>query len=293
MVLNVLKKSIEEIEEQNLKSVFCKSMHISFDKYQGAGNDFIIIDNRSSTYNLLSSDHIALLCDRHFGVGADGLILLEQPMEGEFYMKYYNSDGKESSMCGNGGRCFALYLDNLGLIKSKKIHFNAIDGFHEAEIIEREPNISKVNLTMTEPSACEKINSDIFVDTGSPHYVQFVDSTEKIDFLQTARSIRYNNRFNSVGVNVNFAEILADDTLRIRTYERGVEGETLACGTGVTAVAISFHHSFQKDGNGQFKYQVKTLGGNLEVIFTCTNKSYLDVHLIGPAQKVFSGRIEI
>lgn len=259
-------------------------MKIDFSKYHGAGNDFVMIDG--FTYPQLSDkltkDQVAFLCDRHFGIGADGLIILNKHDKYDFEMVYYNADGKLSSMCGNGGRCILRYAEKLGYI-SDKADFLAVDGPHEGIVGEL------ISLKMSEVIEIEKIDKQTcFLDTGSPHYVQFRDNITAIDILEEARAIRYNSRFAAEGTNVNFVEKHEDGSLSIRTYERGVEDETLACGTGVVACALAHNHLFGMDRELQ---EVKAVGGELNVTFSKEGDRYRDIWLVGPAEEVFSGTI--
>ncbi len=260
-------------------------MYAQFHKYQGTGNDFIIIDNRGSKFPRRDSELIKKLCNRHFGIGADGLILLQKKVDYDFEMVYYNADGKESSMCGNGGRCVVEYARTLGLVKTKA-NFYAIDGEHWAEI--KQKNIS---LKMNNVYDIEINEGHYFLNTGSPHYVKFVDNIEKFNVLEDGRNIRYNERFKKAGTNVNFVEKDYNE-LFVRTYERGVEGETLSCGTGVTAAALVA--ALKNVSTSQTTCEIKTLGGHLKVKFKKhSNHSFTDIWLEGPVQLVFSGEVEI
>ncbi|MBI2731574.1 MAG: diaminopimelate epimerase [Sphingobacteriales bacterium] len=259
-------------------------MNIDFYKYQGTGNDFVILDNRDHQYDLLTKEQIAMLCDRRFGIGADGLMLLQLKDEYDFEMVYYNADGGESSMCGNGGRCLVSFAHKLGQIKNEA-RFIAIDGEHEATIL---PN-DEVKLKMQDVKGIEKGEDYQLLDTGSPHYILFKPSVKDLDVYSEGRKIRYNKRFADVGVNINFVENIGVN-LYVRTYERGVENETLSCGTGVTAAAIA------ASGNAYKTYQtnIATPGGKLRVQFDkVDDNSFINVYLIGPATFVYSGSIEI
>lgn len=258
-------------------------MNFTFSKYHGAGNDFIIIDNRN--YNIsFSTNQVKYLCDRHLGIGADGLMLLNTDNESDFRMVYYNSDGNESTMCGNGGRCITAFASKLGIIK-QKTSFIAIDGLHTAEIIEDNDDIKIVKLKMTDVTKIIKRDNYFLINTGSPHYVEFVKDVNEIDILTTGREIRYNKIFAPNGLNVNFVEIL-DNSLFVRTYERGVEDETLSCGTGVTASALAF--CFQKDIQ---TVNIETKGGNLSVSFEKEANGFKNIFLQGPATFIFEGMI--
>ncbi|MEF8846016.1 MAG: diaminopimelate epimerase [Bacteroidales bacterium] len=259
-------------------------MSQQFQKYHGAGNDFIIIDNRQNTFTP-EKDVIERLCRRKFGIGADGLMLLESSEEADFYMRYFNSDGKESTMCGNGGRCIVAFAYDQGLI-DKNPHFLASDGMHEAVI--RDDNL--VALKMQDVERVRTFDDHYFVDTGSPHYVRFVDDPEKVNVYEEGRNIRYNSQFSETGVNVNFVSLEEGDQISIRTYERGVENETLACGTGAVASAIS---AYLRSHTDKTSYTVNARGGRLEVTFKPTGNRFTDVWLTGPAVFVFSGTVDV
>lgn len=257
-------------------------MKIKFFKYQGTGNDFIIIDNRDFSYEGFSQEEIRFLCDRHFGIGADGLMLLQYNQKYDFEMKYYNSDGNESTMCGNGGRCIVHFASKINLIQ-EKCHFLAIDGVHVAEI-----NGDMVKLKMSDVKGIQKVGDSYFLNTGSPHHVQFVDHVENYDVFQEGRRIRNNEKYRGAGTNVNFVSV-KKDMLLVRTYERGVENETLSCGTGVTASAIAtaFHL-----GKVESPYRISTPGGKLKVYFDQeTPKRFNNIWLEGPANFVFHGEV--
>jgi len=258
-------------------------MEIQFSKYQGTGNDFVIIDNRDGSI-VLSNQQIAFLCDRKFGVGSDGLIMLGTASNYDFFMAYYNADGTEGTMCGNGGRCIVQYANDHGIVK-EKYHFIAIDGPHEAKI---ESN-GWIHLKMSDVHAVET-GEDFFVtNTGSPHYVQLVKSVENFDVVTAGKAIRYNERFKAEGVNVNFIEF-HDDHLFVRTYERGVENETYSCGTGVTASAITTH----LNKLGEHRVSIKTIGGELAVSFNNQGGGHFDhIWLQGPATFVYKGTIHL
>ena len=260
-------------------------MRITFYKYHGTGNDFIIIDNRGQTLQL-TKEQVHKLCDRHFGIGADGLMLMNNQAGFDFEMKYYNADGNESSMCGNGGRCMVQCAFDLGLRK-REYFFTAIDGEHKAEI---EDN-GWVDLQMQDVNKIDiSFFSDFILDTGSPHYVKSVSDVWNYDVVKEGRQIRYSKRFVKDGINVNFVEPGEEENISVRTYERGVEDETLSCGTGVTAAALVFAHN----DNGFNRVEVKTPGGNLAVEFDKTgDTSFRNIWLCGPATFVFKGEAEI
>lgn len=257
-------------------------MQQTFYKYQGTGNDFVMIDNRQQTFDKNDTKHINYLCDRRFGIGADGLILLENHDNLDFKMVYYNADGNESSMCGNGGRCLVAFAKHLGVI-THKATFEAIDGLHHATI---ENDI--VKLQMLDVNEVEKYNNHVFLDTGSPHHVQFEDDIDNFDIKTKGAKIRYGEPYNEAGSNVNFVKKLSDSSFKVRTYERGVENETLSCGTGVTAVALAMHYIGETEKN---HITLKVEGGELEVCFDVENKAYKNVWLIGAAQFVYKGTI--
>jgi diaminopimelate epimerase len=260
-------------------------MKIRFAKYQGAGNDFILLDNRQNLYNLTTAQ-VKKLCDRHFGIGGDGLMLLNNKEDYDFEMIYYNSDGNKGSMCGNGGRCIIQFASSLGIRKTEYL-FLATDGPHQAEIdLERE-----ICLKMNDVDQVEFSLDHYSLDTGSPHYVRFLPGVEKVDVVTEGRKIRRSKEFaQKGGINVNFVENLSEDQIYVRTYERGVEDETLSCGTGVTASALMAAHN----DNGFNRVEVKTRGGDLSVEFEkISDTQFKNIWLCGPATFVFSGEAEI
>jgi diaminopimelate epimerase len=268
-------------------------MRIPFFKYQGAGNDFIIIDEREALWISESGEKhktISFLCDRRFGIGADGLMLLRKHPAHDFQMIYYNSDGYEGSMCGNGGRCLVAFAAKLNVITNNTL-FWATDGLHKAEIIGRNGEELTISLQMKDVSDIKLVKDGFFLDTGSPHYVVFLENIDEIDVFTEGRKLRYDPIFGEGGTNVNFARI-SNDLIHIRTYERGVENETLACGTGITATAIAAFHG-GKVGNIN-RFNVKALGGELKVSFQNPGLSlYQEVFLEGPAKMVYQGEIEL
>ena len=259
-------------------------MQIQFYKYQGTGNDFILIDNRQQIFPKNDTKLIAQLCDRKYGIGADGLILLELSKLHDFTMIYYNADGKEGSMCGNGGRCTVAFAKKLQIIE-RETTFEAIDGLHEASIID-----DTVNLKMNEVTSVEHYEDHLFLDTGSPHHITYVDDVRNVNVKITGSKIRYGAPYFMEGSNVNFVEKQNENTFKVRTYERGVEDETLSCGTGVTAVAIASHRAKKTNDT---KIILETLGGKLEVSFDYDNNIYKNVFLKGKASLVFNGEITV
>ena len=257
-------------------------MNIAFNKYQGAGNDFIIIDNRSGKFNPDDSKLINRLCDRRFGIGADGLILISGHSGSDFEMKYFNSDGKIGSMCGNGGRCTAHFAHRYKIAGKKQV-FMAFDGLHEAEVTK-----DIVRLRMSDVNEYRIIDGSYFLNTGSPHYVVFTKGIDKMDINEEGRKLRWSPKFAPGGTNVNFVEVHKKG-LYLRTFERGVEEETLACGTGVTASAIASVLSGHFDTG---PVSVKARGGNLKVEFSEKNKKITNIWLTGPATFVFEGIIK-
>lgn len=260
-------------------------MKILFHKYQGTGNDFVIIDNYHNEPVSLTTTQIKKICDRHFGIGADGLMFLTKTKGYDFEMLYYNSDGNQSSMCGNGGRCLIKFAHESGIHKSL-YRFIAIDGEHEAEI----DTNGIVCLKMKDVNYVEYHANYAILNTGSPHFVKFASDVANIDVVESGRGIRYSNGFEKEGINVNFVENIDEDKIFVRTYERGVEDETLSCGTGVTAAALLSAHN----ENGFNTVNVKTPGGNLSVEFNKTDDEHFnDIWLCGPAVFVFKGEVEV
>jgi len=259
-------------------------MKLTFYKYQGTGNDFVMIDNRDLSFPKKNVKLINHLCDRRFGIGADGLILLDPSETEDFKMIYYNADGNESTMCGNGGRCLVAFAKDLGVINSSTT-FDAIDGIHHATI-----ENDLVNLQMIDVNHINEHQSYTFLNTGSPHHVEFVEDVKGIDIKEDGSRIRYGAPYYQEGTNVNFAQQIKEDTFTVRTYERGVEDETFACGTGVTAVAIAAHKTNITKSN---TIKLHVLGGLLEVSFNSNTDNYTGVYLKGPAKLVFEGQIRV
>ena len=259
-------------------------MKINFAKYQGTGNDFVIVDNRQ---NIFPKDNIALikrLCDRRFGIGADGLLLLENDSVTDFRMVYFNSDGNESSMCGNGGRCLVAFAKKLNVVVGKETVFNATDGLHHATFLDS----GVISLQMKDVDFIKIENDYVFMDTGSPHHVMMVEDLSDYDVKKEGGVIRYSDLYGQVGSNVNFVKQVSEAHFALRTYERGVEDETLSCGTGATATAIAMH-AIGKTSSNQIQLAVE--GGKLEVSFVKIGEAYTNVFLQGPADFVFEGEI--
>ena len=261
-------------------------MQLTFYKYQGTGNDFVMIDNRVEVISKNNTKLIRHLCDRKFGIGADGLILLEDSREDglDFEMIYYNSDGNESSMCGNGGRCIIAFAQFLGLI-GENCKFSAADGLHEGRI----SGAGSVGLKMNDVQDIEQESDFSFLDTGSPHHVIFSDAVKDIDIKTVGAGIRFSDHYAGTGgTNVNFVQVINDNSLKIRTYERGVEDETLSCGTGATAAAIA---AYAKGAVKSDSISLQTEGGTLKVDFEAGEKGFSNIWLEGPALQVFKGKI--
>lgn len=267
-----------------LNQSYTKDMSVHFYKYQGAGNDFILLDNRSGAFNPEDTDTVRQWCDRRFGVGADGLMLLQNHADYDFEMVYYNADGNPGSMCGNGGRCIVAFAKHLNIIDSET-NFLAVDGPHYAKIT-AEGNW--VELQMIDVHALNRDGEDYVLNTGSPHYVQQVIGLDTKNVYQDGKQIRNQENYKTAGINVNFVEEHPDH-LFVRTFERGVEDETYACGTGVTAVALAIAHS--KGQQGKIETDIKVLGGRLKVQFEANGDNYSNIFLCGPAKRVFEGEI--
>ncbi len=258
-------------------------MQLTFYKYQGTGNDFVLIDNRQEIFDKNNTKLVAQLCDRRFGIGADGFILLENSTIGDFKMVYYNADGNTSTMCGNGGRCLVAFAKLLGII-DQKTSFEAIDGLHEATIED-----AIVSLKMIDVETIDQYDDHLFLDSGSPHHVTFVKNVTDVNVKITGRKLRFGAPYFEEGSNINFVEQTDKNTFKVRTYERGVEDETLSCGTGVTAVAIASHKARKTTSNIII---LDTPGGQLEVSFETHNNNYKNVFLKGAATLVFTGTID-
>lgn len=261
----------------------------TFYKFHGAGNDFIMIDNRESRFNL-SVEQVKSLCNRRLGIGADGLILLEDSLDAhtDFKMRYYNADGFEASLCGNGSRCVVAFAHYLKIINSQT-RFNAFDGEHFAEIIHHQQYTWQIALSMQDLSQITVFSDGMFLDTGSPHFVVFCDSFQNIDIQKDGKQLRYDARFQG-GSNIDFC-MPYQDGIFVRTYERGVEDETLSCGTGVTATAIAWAKKEQLK-NGEHSFNIYTQGGKFAVSFTIIDNLFSSICLKGPATLAFTGKIK-
>lgn len=261
-------------------------MNVKFSKYQGTGNDFVIIDDREEIFPLKDVSIIKHICHRRFGIGADGLMLVRNDENYNFRMVYFNSDGNESTMCGNGGRCIVAFSHKLGVINTKT-SFVAIDGEHDAEVVRPD----YVRLKMIDVDEVEAGDEYFYLNTGSPHYVTFLNEFKDKGIVNDARKIRYNKRFKDSGTNVNFIKF-KDSDLFVRTYERGVEDETYSCGTGVVASAIS---AGLRSKTKKSSHTIETLGGRLKVSYDAdfVNRKFKNIWLEGPATYVFSGSVTI
>jgi diaminopimelate epimerase len=262
---------------------------IHFYKYQATGNDFVLIDNRTRGYSF-SKEQIEKICDRRFGVGADGLMLIEKHPSLDFNLVYYNSDGSQS-LCGNGSRAAVVMAATLGLLNTHTT-FNAYDGSHEAELL----NTGIVRLKMNDVQVVKKSGEEYFINTGSPHHLRFVKEVSTYPVVAEGRKIRYSETYAPAGTNANFIQLLDKNTIAVRTYERGVEDETFSCGTGVTAAALaSSFHGYTSP------IHIKVKGGELSVEFKVVHSgpsgspsvTFQDVFLIGPAKMVFEGDLEL
>lgn len=255
---------------------------IDFYKYQGAGNDFVMIDAYNRQFEGDKKALATKLCDRHFGIGSDGLIFIERTEEADFLMDFYNPDGSQS-FCGNGSRCAVAFARERGVFTGDKVNFKAIDGVHQASI-----NDDLVKVSMNDVNTVTKYDDDLFINTGSPHYLLEVDDIDAVDLLTEGSAIRYSQQFAPGGTNVNFIQKISEKHIAIRTYERGVEAETLACGTGATAAALGF--AFKHNSQAKM-IEVRAKGGDLKVYFNRLNNVFTHVFLEGPATEVFKGFI--
>jgi diaminopimelate epimerase len=260
-------------------------MLIHFQKYQGTGNDFVMLDNLNGQYNDLTIAQIVQICDRRFGIGADGLIKINKHSSLDFEIDYYNSDGSKS-FCGNGARCSVAFAKTLG-IDVNNTRFSAIDGEHSAQMINE-----TITLDMLSVNNVNQIDKSFELNTGSPHYIRFVENLENENIVSTGKEIRYSEPYFKEGINVNLVEGVNTNSIKIATYERGVEDETLSCGTGATACALIVGFSENRIGKNEIVVQVK--GGNLKVDFDYLgNGSFTNIKLIGPAVFVFKGEINV
>lgn len=264
--------------------IIFESMKIEFNKYHGAGNDFILLDNRGKEYSNLSSSQLRQICNRYFGIGADGVIRIDSHDQFDFEMVYFNSDGNLSSFCGNGGRCVVAFARRLGIIE-RQTQFLAADGLHTAQEI----RLGEIRIGMKPVRDLQSSNEFVLMDTGSPHYVQKVENCHLLDVKREGAAIRYSEPYTPQGINVNFVQKESQNRFKIRTYERGVEDETLACGTGAVAAALAMHF---KGETIQNSIEMETLGGLLKVDFKSMGTGYTDIYLQGPATYVFSGIFE-
>lgn len=261
-------------------------MNIDFYKYHGTGNDFILLDNRENQYSYLSKEKIAFACNRRFGIGADGLIMLQSHKEFDFEMRYFNSDGNEASMCGNGGRCIVAFAKKLGVIKNI-VSFIATDGIHEARINREDI----VELKMHDVEGVNDIIEGYYLDTGSPHYVTLMNNVDNANVYSEGKRIRNLVEHFPEGTNVNFVEVINSNSIKVRTYERGVEDETLSCGTGVIASSLV---AFKQGFANKELINIQTKGGKLTVQFKYKEiNKFEDIWLNGPAKYVYSGSIAI
>ena len=264
-------------------------MKIQFYKYQGTGNDFVMVDNRDGCFNYNNTEFISSICDRKYGIGCDGLILIEDDIDLDFTMRYFNSDGSQLGMCGNGARCVTQFAKKLGIINNSAI-FQAIDGIHHAEIIDNSYARVKMNdIDMSNYDLIDKNFDNIYLNTGSPHLVINSNDIDKIDVFNEGRKIRFSDTYKKEGVNINFVEVTSDNSLcKVRTYERGVENETLSCGTGAIAVAVVLNYS-----NIVSKKEIKisTKGGDLNVSFDRVGDNFSNIWLSGVVSEVYKGEI--
>jgi diaminopimelate epimerase len=259
-------------------------MKIKFQKYQGTGNDFIIINNESLNFPQKNYQLISRLCDRKLGIGSDGLILITPSESLDYEMVYFNSDGNLGSMCGNGARCSVKFAQNNNLIKNQTI-FNAFDGNHSATIVD-----NQVFLSMKDVLDIKSFGKDLILNTGSPHYIQIIEELDSFDVFKQGKKIRNSSEFKKEGINVNFVKIISDSEFYVRTFERGVENETLSCGTGVTAVALAMYHS----GKTKLKnLKINTNGGVLKVVFKSTDFGFEKIILSGNVELVYKGEFII
>ncbi len=261
-------------------------MKINFYKYQGAGNDFVFLNNMKGEYDALTISQIQQLCNRRFGIGADGLIKIDKSDDWDFSVDYYNSDGSKS-FCGNGARCAVRFV-NQEILKKDKYKFMAIDGVHEGQLIG-----AMVSVQMNDLDEIEVVDDNTFIlNTGSPHFIHFVKDVSNFDIYTFGQKIRFSEQYAEFGINVNAVQITGTNQLAIRTYERGVENETLACGTGITAASIAY--AMKENRKGDLKVNVKAQGGDLSVSLHRTEENgFIHVNLIGPAEFVYKGEVDV
>lgn len=264
-----------------------KNNILKFEKWHGTGNDFIMLREEDLPLSELHSTTIQLMCDRHFGIGADGLIIIRSSSGADFHMQYFNSDGRESTMCGNGGRCAVAYAHSINVFKGNETVFSAADGLHKAKIFQNTGLTTMVELEMMSCKYPQKAFEDtLFIDTGSPHIVKKVTDFSDLNILEEGKRMRHHDSLGPGGSNINFYTETPDGIF-VRTYERGVEDETLSCGTGVTAAAIC--HAVRSGLKGHQTIPVKTQGGSLIVRMNITEQNITEIYLEGPANKVFLG----
>lgn len=261
-----------------------------FVKYQATGNDFVMINGDKQSFDSSDYETVKRLCDRRFGIGADGFIIIRDHDDSDFEMLYYNADGQPGSLCGNGSRCAVAYAYEEGFYSGSKCHFMAYDGIHEARIRSEE---GIVELKMANVFNVEKGKGMVVMDTGSPHYVTLVEDLSDLDIVEAGKAIRYSPRFAQEGINVNFVERMGENILNVATYERGVEDETFSCGTGVTACALGHYVLNENKAGKKQQVSIHTKGGNLKVRFESQNTHFENIWLIGPAVKVFEGFYEL
>lgn len=258
-----------------------------FSKYQGTGNDFILVNGETETVDPSDASKIRKWCDRKFGIGADGFILIRHHPDCDFEMLFFNNDGQQGSLCGNGGRCAVKFAREEGYFEGEECTFMAFDGVHQARL-----QAGQVALRMADVSRTEPAKGRVVLNTGSPHYVVLVEDLSDIDVVEAGRAIRYSTEFSKEGINVNFVETEEPDLLKMATYERGVEDETLSCGTGAVASAIGHYLLSGSSSLQEQNLEILTRGGKLKVRFTPFGSGYKNIWLTGPAVKVFSGILE-
>lgn len=261
---------------------------MKFEKYQGTGNDFVLINGDTQPFDLLDYQRVKSLCDRRFGIGADGFIVIRSHEDSDFEMLYFNADGHPGSLCGNGSRCAVAYAHREGFFSGENCEFTAYDGVHQARY---DSGTGVVELKMNDVFSVEKGQGMVILDTGSPHYVTLVEDLSDLDIVEAGRAIRFSPRFAKDGINVNFVESKQNNALEVATYERGVEDETYSCGTGVTACALGYHILNQENGSGHQEVKIRTKGGELRVRFEKRGHTFENIWLVGPAVRVFEGSI--